>query len=78
MADVVDGKGPFKEKMEQFVAESGLKESSEEILGPFSDITNRIAEALWNAVFPGATTTTATIPTPAPTTVDPRAAGMGT
>ena len=57
MADVLDGKGPFKEQMEQFVAESGLKESSEEILGPFSDITNRIAEALWNAVFPGATTT---------------------
>lgn len=57
MADVLDGKGPFKEQMQQFVAESGLKESSEEILGPFSDITNRVAEAVWNAVFPGATTT---------------------
>jgi sterol desaturase/sphingolipid hydroxylase (fatty acid hydroxylase superfamily) len=57
MADVLDGKGPFKEQMQQFVEELGLKESSEEILGPFSDITNRIAEALWNAVFPGATTT---------------------
>jgi sterol desaturase/sphingolipid hydroxylase (fatty acid hydroxylase superfamily) len=57
MADILDGKGPFKEQMQQFVEESGLRESSEEILGPFSDITNRIAEALWNAVFPGATTT---------------------
>ncbi len=57
MADVLDGKGPFKEEMEQFVQESGLQEKSEEILGPFSDIANRIAEAVWNAVFPGSTTT---------------------
>jgi sterol desaturase/sphingolipid hydroxylase (fatty acid hydroxylase superfamily) len=57
MADVLDGKGPFKEEMAQFVQESGLKEASEEILGPFSDIANRVAESVWNAIFPGATTT---------------------
>lgn len=52
MADLLDGKGPFEDEVQQFIAESGIRETSEEILGPFSDIANRIVEAVWNAVFP--------------------------
>jgi sterol desaturase/sphingolipid hydroxylase (fatty acid hydroxylase superfamily) len=56
MADVLDGKSPFKEQVQQLLVESGVRDSTAEVLGPFSDITNRIAEAIWYAVFPGATT----------------------
>ena len=49
-------KSPFKEDVLQLLESSGVKESAEEILGPYSDISNRIAEALWNAVFPSSTT----------------------
>ena len=55
MADVLEGDGPFKEEVKQFLEESGIAEASEEILGPFSDITNRVGEALLNAVFPSST-----------------------
>ena len=55
MAEPLDGQGPFKEEVQKFVEESGIKESSEEILGPFSDIAQQIAAAVWNAVFPGST-----------------------
>jgi len=53
MADLISPKSPFKEEVRQYLDESGIKEQSDEILGPFSDITNQIAEALWNAVLPG-------------------------
>jgi len=49
-------KSPFKEDVQKLLDESGIKDSAEEILGPFSDISNRIAEALWNAIFPSSTT----------------------
>jgi sterol desaturase/sphingolipid hydroxylase (fatty acid hydroxylase superfamily) len=39
--------------VQQFLEESGIKDKSYEILGPFSDITNQILNALWNAVLPG-------------------------
>lgn len=55
MADVLQGEGPFKEEVEQFLEESGIKASSEEILGPFSEITNQVSESVWNAVFPSST-----------------------
>jgi sterol desaturase/sphingolipid hydroxylase (fatty acid hydroxylase superfamily) len=53
MAQVLSPESPFKEEVQQLLEESGVKEKSDEILGPFSDITNQIAEALWNAMLPG-------------------------
>lgn len=53
MAEVLSHKSPFKEEVQQFLDESGVKEKSDEILGPFSDITNQVADSLWNAVLPG-------------------------
>lgn len=53
MADIISPKSPFKEEVQRYLEESGIKEKSDEILGPFSDITNQIAEALWNAILPG-------------------------
>ena len=47
---------PLKEEVEQLLESSGVKEASAEILGPFSDLANRISEALWLAVLPGSTT----------------------
>ena len=55
MADVLKGEAPLKEEIQQIVEESGVKEASAEILGPFSDITNRVADALLNAFFPSST-----------------------
>ena len=55
MAQLAAGEGPFKEEVQQFLEESGIKESSEEILGPFSDLSHQIAEAVWNAIFPSST-----------------------
>jgi len=53
MADIISPESPFKEEVQQYLEESGVKEKSDEILGPFSDIANQVAEALWNAVLPG-------------------------
>lgn len=53
MADLLSPKSPFKEDVQQYLAESGVQEKSAEILGPFSDITNQVLDALWNAVLPG-------------------------
>jgi hypothetical protein len=53
MADIISPESPFKEEVRQLLEESGIKEKSDEILGPFSDITNQVAEALWNAMLPG-------------------------
>lgn len=53
MADLLSPKSPFKEEVQQYLEESGIKETTDEILGPFSDITNQVAEALWNALLPG-------------------------
>jgi len=53
MADIISPKSPFKEEVRQLLEESGVKEKSDEILGPFSDITNQVVEALWNAMLPG-------------------------
>lgn len=56
MADLISPNSPFKEDVQRFLEESGIKESSDEILGPFSDLANRIAEVLWHAIFPSSTT----------------------
>ena len=53
MAQVLSPESPFKEEVKQFLDESGVKETTDEILGPFSDITNQIVEAMWNALLPG-------------------------
>jgi sterol desaturase/sphingolipid hydroxylase (fatty acid hydroxylase superfamily) len=53
MADIISPESPFKEEVRQLLEESGIKEKSDEVLGPFSDITNQVAEALWNAMLPG-------------------------
>ena len=45
MAEILSGKSPFKEEMEYFLQDSGIKESTAKILGPFSDITNQISSA---------------------------------
>ena len=53
MADELSGQSPFKEEVRQFVEETGVVESAEEILGPFSDLAGRVADALYDAVLPG-------------------------
>ena len=53
MADIISPASPFKKEVEQYLEESGIKERTDEILGPFSDIVNQIAEALYKAVFVG-------------------------
>ncbi|MEE8077951.1 MAG: sterol desaturase family protein [Pseudomonadales bacterium] len=56
MANLLDGKSPFKEEVQLYLQESGIEESAAQILGPFSDITSQIGEALWNSIFPSSTT----------------------
>ncbi len=53
MADVISPESPFKEDVKRFLEESGVREKSEEILGPFSDMANQVAEAVWDALLPG-------------------------
>lgn len=38
---MISGESPFKKEVERFLEESGVREASAEILGPFSDIANR-------------------------------------
>ena len=53
MAQVLSPESPFKEEVQAYLEESGVKEATDEILGPFSDITNQVLEAMWNALLPG-------------------------
>lgn len=53
---MISSDSPFKAEVEELLEASGVKASSAEILGPFSDLANRISEAVWLVVFPGATT----------------------
>ena len=53
MAQVLSPESPFKQEVQQYLEESGIKETTDEILGPFSDITNQVVEAMWNALLPG-------------------------
>lgn len=53
MAQVLSPESPFKEEVQAYLEESGVKEATGEILGPFSDITNQVLEAMWNALLPG-------------------------
>ena len=53
MAQLLSPESPFKEEVQRYLEESGVKERTDEILGPFSDITNQVAEAIWNALLPG-------------------------
>ena len=43
-------KAPCSEEVQQFLQDSGIKDSAAEILGPFSDTANRLTEALWSSV----------------------------
>ena len=54
MADLLSLKSPFKEEVQQYLEETGAKERTEEILGPFSDVANQVADGIWNALLPGA------------------------
>lgn len=53
---MISSDSPFKTEVEALLEESGVKASSAEILGPFSDLANGVSEALWLAVLPGSTT----------------------
>ena len=53
MAQVLSPESPFKEEVQTYLEGSGVKETTNEILGPFSDITNQVLEAMWNALLPG-------------------------
>lgn len=53
MADLISPESPFKEEVQRFIEESGIGEKSDEILGPFSDISKQVAEAIWDAFLPG-------------------------
>ncbi|MDG2376292.1 MAG: sterol desaturase family protein [Woeseiaceae bacterium] len=53
MAQELSPESPFKEEVQKYLEESGVKETTDEILGPFSEITNQILEAMWNALLPG-------------------------
>ena len=53
---MISSESPFKAEVEELLEASGVKGSSAEILGPFSDLANGISEALWLAVLPGSTT----------------------
>ena len=53
MADLLSLKSPFKEEVQQHLEETGIKERTDEILGPFSDVANQVADGIWNALLPG-------------------------
>jgi len=50
----LSGDSPFKEAVRLQLERSGITQASEEILGPFSDISARIATAIYTAVLPEA------------------------
>lgn len=51
---VLSGDSPFKSSASQFAADSGLYGASDRILGPYSGIANQVADALYEAILPGA------------------------
>jgi len=53
MADLLSPESPFKEEVQRYLQESGIGEKADGILGPFSDIANQVADALWDALLPG-------------------------
>ena len=53
MANLLSPKSPFKEEVQQYLEETGIKERTDEILGPFSDVANQVADRIWNALLPG-------------------------
>lgn len=54
LAGALSGDSPFKETVRLQLERSGIAQASEEILGPFSDISARIATAIYTAVLPEA------------------------
>lgn len=56
MVEVLTGKSPFKEQAQEYAQQSGIAESAEEILGPFSEMATMVADSLWNAGFPSSST----------------------
>ena len=42
MAQVLSPESPFKEEVQAYLEESGVKEATGDILCPFSDITNQV------------------------------------
>ncbi len=53
MTQVLSPAHPFKKEIEEYLLDSGIKERTDEILGPFSDIVNQVLEALYKAIFVG-------------------------
>lgn len=51
--EFISPESPFKADVADFMERSGIRDGSAEILGPFTDITHQIAEALYDAVLPG-------------------------
>ncbi|MFK8049658.1 MAG: sterol desaturase family protein [Halioglobus sp.] len=56
MTGLLTGKSPFKEQAQEYVQQSGIADSAEDILGPFSEISVMVVDSLWNASFPSAST----------------------
>ncbi len=54
LARLLSGESPFAESVRQQLEQSGIARASEEILGPFSDISAHVAAALYTAVLPEA------------------------
>lgn len=54
LAELLSGESPFRDEIRQQVKETGIARVNEEILGPFSDISARVAGALYTAVLPEA------------------------
>jgi len=53
MTDIISPESPFKAEVAELLTTTGVKQSSAEILGPFTELTHQVAEALWDAVLPG-------------------------
>ena len=55
-AQWLSGASPFKAQLADALSEAGVVRMSEQVLGPFSDLAGRIADALYESVLPGART----------------------
>ena len=52
----LDGASPFKERLAAALSDAGIVRESQQILGPFSDLSGRILDALYESFMPGART----------------------
>jgi sterol desaturase/sphingolipid hydroxylase (fatty acid hydroxylase superfamily) len=54
MTDFFSGESPFRNKAIELATESGIDHTAEEVLGPFTEISLKVADAFWQGVFPSA------------------------